>query len=97
MLKNFRTHSIAVAFYQDCKAVPLAAYSKDQLRRASFSIALNLAEGYGRTSMKDRTRFFTIALGSLRECQSIIELEGLHQLVLRADHLGASLWKLIHR
>ncbi|HUP56984.1 MAG TPA: four helix bundle protein [Bdellovibrionota bacterium] len=97
MLQNFRTHSLAVEFYQDCKRVALPAYGKDQLRRAAFSVALNLAEGYGRDSLKDRVRFYTIALGSLRECQSVIQLEDLKQLSAKADHLGACLWKLVHQ
>jgi four helix bundle protein len=75
----------------------LPAYSRDQLRRASFSIALNLAEGYGRESLKDRVRFYSIALGSLREVQSIIQAEELTHLAERADHLGACLWKLVHQ
>ena len=45
MLKNFRTHTMAIEFYKDCKTVTLPAYAKDQLRRAAFSVALNLAEG----------------------------------------------------
>ncbi len=39
----------------------------NQLRRASVSIASNLAEGSSRASIKDRLRFITIAYGSLME------------------------------
>ena len=43
----------------------------DQLRRAVISIPSNVAEGSGRTSMKDQTHFIEIAFGSLMEvdCQ----------------------------
>jgi len=39
----------------------------DQLYRALGSIGANIAEGYGRGSGKDRTRFYEYALGSARE------------------------------
>jgi hypothetical protein len=48
---------------------------KDQWARASSSVALNLNEGWGRRTKKDRERFFQIALGSIRECQAINDLE----------------------
>lgn len=43
----------------------------DQLRRAVISIPSNVAEGSGRTSMKDQAHFIEIAFGSLMEvdCQ----------------------------
>lgn len=46
----------------------------DQLRRASLSISLNLAEGNGRWHVKDRKNFFRIARGSVFECVPLIEL-----------------------
>jgi four helix bundle protein len=94
MLKNFRTHTLAVDFYRECKKLTLPAYAKDQLNRASFSVALNLAEGSGRATLKDRLRFYSMALASLRECQSIIACENIESLQAQADHLGASLYKL---
>ena len=39
----------------------------DQLYRAVCSIGSNIAEGYSRTSPKDRARFYEYALGSARE------------------------------
>jgi four helix bundle protein len=45
----------------------------DQLRRASFSIMLNIAEGTSRFSNKDRKNFFVIARGSAFECEAIME------------------------
>ena len=41
---------------------------RDQLDRASTSIALNIAEGNGKYSPKDRCRFFDTAHGSALEC-----------------------------
>lgn len=39
----------------------------DQLYRAIGSIGANIAEGYGRSSGKDRARFYEYGLGSSRE------------------------------
>lgn len=48
--------------------VPATRASADQLYRAIGSIAANLAEGYSRSSGRDRVRLFEYALGSAREC-----------------------------
>lgn len=97
MLQNFRTHTLACEFYKDCKKVSLPAYGKDQLRRAAFSIALNLAEGAGKPTFKEKLRFYSIAMGSLREVQSIIKLEDLTHLEKKANYLGACLYKLLNQ
>lgn len=47
---------------------------KDQLDRASTSIALNIAEGNGKYSPKDRCRFFDIAHGSSLECAAGLDV-----------------------
>lgn len=41
-----------------------------QLRRAVVSITSDLAEGFSRTSYKEKANFYTIALGSLTESQN---------------------------
>jgi four helix bundle protein len=41
----------------------------DQLYRALGSISANIAEGYCRSSAKDRCRFYDYALGSAREAR----------------------------
>ena len=48
--------------------------TRDQLERAGDSIALNIAEGNGKLSQKDRARFFQIAHGSTLECAACLDL-----------------------
>lgn len=47
---------------------------KDQLDRASTSIPLNIAEGNGKFTPKDRCRFFDIARGSTLECAAGLDI-----------------------
>jgi four helix bundle protein len=47
---------------------------KDQLDRASNSIPLNIAEGNGKYTLKDRCRFFDIAHGSALECAAGLDI-----------------------
>jgi four helix bundle protein len=46
-------------------------HARDQWLRASQSIPLNIAEGNGKRSTKDRARYFEIARGSAFECAAI--------------------------
>jgi len=48
--------------------------TRDQLERAGDSIALNIAEGNGKFSQKDRARFFQIAHGSALESAACLDL-----------------------
>lgn len=43
-----------------------------QMRRAASSVAANIAEGFSRQSIADKTHFYSIALGSLTELQSFL-------------------------
>jgi four helix bundle protein len=47
---------------------------RDQLRRASSSIPLNIAEACGKTSEADRARFHGIARGSALECAAVLDV-----------------------
>ena len=97
-MKNFRTFNLAVGFYRLTRSLPLKGALKEQLSRAASSIALNLAEGRGRPSLKDQLRFFHIAFGSVRECQAILILADLveTQAWNTLDSLAAHLYRLIN-
>ena len=53
---------------------PDKAAVKDQLDRASTSIPLNIAEGNGKWSSRDRCRFLEIARGSAVECAACLDV-----------------------
>ncbi|HBM16947.1 MAG TPA: four helix bundle protein [Lentisphaeria bacterium] len=65
-------HELVISIYNETDKFPTKEkYSLiDQIRRASVSITSNLAEGFGRSSTKDKLRFYDIARGSLIEVQN---------------------------
>lgn len=100
----------AVAWYRGIDSL-LKTLSKqisygfsDQLRRASLSISLNLAEGNGRWHLGDKKQFFWIARGSAFECVpllTILKEEGLldkdqhKELYLKLEELSKMITGLI--
>ncbi len=68
--KAYNTNQLVYRFLKGNKTIP--AYAKDQLGRASLSIMLNIAEGSGKFSNKDRRNFYVIARGSAFECASLV-------------------------
>ena len=50
------------------------AYVADQLQRAATSIALNVAEGTGEFSSKEKARFYRMAKRSATECAAILDV-----------------------
>ncbi len=65
-----------------------------QLRRASVSIATNIAEGCGRKSDKEFNQFLNIALGSVSETEYLIILS--KDLSLLDEQISASLLERIN-
>ena len=50
------------------------AYLADQLQRAGTSIPLNIAEGAGEFSSKEKARFYRMARRSATECAAILDV-----------------------
>ena len=95
-MKSFFTLELAVEFYQISKDLKLPTHLKDQFLRACSSVALNLSEGSAKPTKADRRKFYYVALGSTRECQTLLRLYGQGQadLTKKADFLGICIYKL---
>lgn len=70
------SQSFAVNVYKVTKSFPKEELFgiTSQIRRAVSSISANIAEGFGRTSTKDKLHFYTIAYGSLLETKNFLYL-----------------------
>jgi four helix bundle protein len=65
------------------------AAAKDQLDRASTSLPLNIAEGNGKFSDADRSRFLEIARGSALECAACLDVLVARKLARRERIISA--------
>jgi len=70
------SHSLTLKIYDITNSFPKEEIYgiTSQIRRACLSIPNNIAEGCGRTSDADFSRFLTIALGSTSETEYILIL-----------------------
>jgi four helix bundle protein len=50
------------------------SHLKDQLDRAATSVVLNIAEGAGEFSTRDKRRFYRMARRSATECAAVIDI-----------------------
>ncbi len=106
--QKLEVYKKAKVFYRNCKHLinnhKLESHVKDQFRRASFSIPLNIAEGSAKFSKADRRNFFITARGSVFECVAIIDIlweeevingEELNEMLSKADELSRILYTMI--
>ena len=75
-LETFDVYRVSLDACRSCAliAVSLDANLRDQLRRASSSVVLNTAEGFGSASRGVKRRHYEIARGSAMECVAILDL-----------------------
>jgi len=78
----------------------------DQLRRACYSVPLNIAEGNTRYGSRECRRFLDTARGSLAEVETIIEMARELEYLTAADYgrlealvteTGRTLWGLLKK
>lgn len=84
--------------------IKLDKYVNDQLSRAAFSVPLNIAEGSGKFSKRDRRNYFIISRASLYECIAIIDIlydeskistEIYQSLLKQGEDISRILYKMI--
>lgn len=76
----------------------------DQAARASLSILLNIAEGAGRFSNRDKKNFYVVSRASALECSALVDvledlallpLDACASLRLRIDEISKMLFGMI--
>ncbi len=107
--QNWTVYQRALLFVKEafrlCDQFPKESATglRDQFRRASQSIPLNIAEACSRYSSRDKANFWRVAKGSVFECVAILDLVRTLELVTRdldplqeeLEHLGKMLSGLI--
>lgn len=71
-----KAHQLVIGIYAYTKQFPREEIYglTSQFRRASVSVAANIAEGFKKRGKKDKARFMNISQGSLEECRYYIVL-----------------------
>lgn len=95
--EKLKVYQLALKFnefaHKICSRLPKSDI-RDQLDRASNSIVLNIAEGNGKYSKKDRCRYFDISFGSSLESAGCLDILFVRKLISSDEqHIGKSMLK----
>lgn len=100
-----RGMDLAVSCYALGRSLREARHASlaSQLERAAVSVPANIAEGKGRAGRREYSRFLTVALGSLREVETLVQiadrlkiakLETVKAILALCDQVGRPLYGL---
>ena len=80
-------YGVALEFQSQASALALRADAvvRDQLRRASLSVVLNIAEGAGRRARAQKRHLYSIARGSAMESAAILDVLRGHGVASRLE------------
>lgn len=85
-------HRLVLLIYQMTKSFPLQERFSlsDQIQRAVVSVTSNIAEGFGRQTIKEKVQFYYLAQGSLTEVKN--------QLIVARDirYISPSVFETIY-
>ena len=102
-----KAHQLVLLVYNDIlPSIPKSEQYDlaSQMKRAAYSIPMNIAEGCGRNSDKDFLHFLDMALGSVHELEYIallafdlkyFDIQKHESLLLKLNEVKAKLIKLI--
>jgi four helix bundle protein len=99
-------HKLVLLVYRMTKNMPQREWYSliDQMRRAAISVTSNIAEGFGRQTLKEKIQFYYMAQGSLIELKNQILIskdikylnqEQFDEIVGQANHAHRLLQGLI--
>lgn len=95
--KSENFYAELVSIFKDPEADKIL---KNQLKRSSSSVVLNIAEGAGKFSEKDKKNFYLIARGSINESIAILRLLKIDKAIsdnqfTKLYSLGAEIGKML--
>jgi len=99
-----RAHRLVLKVYSLTRSFPKEEKFGlvSQMRRTAVSIPANLAEGFKKRTLKDKSNFYNIAQGSLEELRYYLILakdlnyiEDSNELIDSAEEIGKMLYGLI--
>jgi four helix bundle protein len=103
-----KARQLAAASYRIARQLPPEELYglKSQIQRAAVSVPANIAEGHGRLGKGDYSRHLSIARGSLRELECLLDLgadlgyydpASIEAPLAIADEVGRMLWVLVRK
>ncbi len=98
-----KAHELVIEIYKITKLFPRDEKFSliSQMRRAAISVPANIAEGFIKRSIKDKSNFYNMAQGSLKELKYYLILAGdlgyakNESLSPKADEIGRLLNRLL--
>jgi four helix bundle protein len=85
-LKVYQESLLFIKWVEDnTKHIPKNIPAKKHLDEAATSISLNIAEGNGKFTVKDKCKFFDISKGPALECASCLDILAIKELLNNPD------------
>jgi four helix bundle protein len=72
-MTNLNALELAIDLYRECEKLKVGNPLKDQILRAAVVIPRYIVDGSGHLSLKDRKRYYSVALDTVRETQALVK------------------------